>query len=251
MYAREDHLAHWQEDRARGGKSAYEVAASKAAGLAGLDLSGEQEETAGSAMHYGIGMGSTALYAAVRRHIPAPAVVQGLGFGAALWLIADEGANPSWDPRPVPERSRGRRTPGAWPPIWCSAWWLRGCCRWPTGCSTPDDHASRRRMGLDAKCDRGGGTCTRIPPALYLRLAGNSAASHDWPQQPSSGSSVIACQRAPATGSSVRGSGPGSAYAAATPEEQRRASALGSTLGRRSQTVFGACALRSAIPTHS
>src|SRR3954468_12125514 len=95
---------------------------------------------------------------------------------------------------------------------------------------------------------RGGGTCTRIPPALYLRLAGNSAASHDWPQQPSSGSSVIACQRAPATGSSVRGSGPGSAYAAATPEEQRRASALGSTLGRRSQTVFGACALRSAMP---
>ena len=45
---------------------------------------------------------------------------------------------------------------------------------------------------------------------------------------------VIACQRAPATGSSFHWSGPGSAYPAATPEQQRCASAPGSTLGRRS-----------------
>ena len=85
-----------------------------------------------------------------------------------------------------------------------------------------------------------GVTCTRIPPVPYLRLAGRSSASLDWPQQPSSGSSVVACQRASAAGSSVRGSGPGSAYPAATPEEQRRASAPGSTLGPRSQTEVGA-----------
>jgi len=94
MYAREDRLARWREEQARGGKSAYEIAAEKAAGLAGIDLSREQRARAGLAIHYGIGMVSTAFYAAVRHQLPAPAVARGLGFGAALWLIADEGANP-------------------------------------------------------------------------------------------------------------------------------------------------------------
>lgn len=96
---------------------------------------------------------------------------------------------------------------------------------------------------------RGGGTCTRNPPVPCRRLAGRSAVSRGRPHQPNSGSSVIACQRALATGTPCRRSGPGSAYPSATPEEQRRASAPGSTLGRRSQTEVGACALRSDTPT--
>ena len=94
LYAREDRSARRREERARGGKSAYEIAAERAAGLVGLELSSEQEAKAGTLIHYGIGMASTALYAAVRRRIPAPGVARGLGFGATLWLVADEGANP-------------------------------------------------------------------------------------------------------------------------------------------------------------
>ena len=94
MYAREDRRARGREEQVRGGKSAYEIAAERAAGLAGLSLSSEQEAKAGTLIHYGLGMASTALYASVRRRMPAPGVARGLGFGAALWLVADEGANP-------------------------------------------------------------------------------------------------------------------------------------------------------------
>jgi len=102
LYARENRLARWQEDWARGGKSAYEIAAEKAAGAAGIDLTDDQVAQSGTAIHYGIGAGSGAVYGAVRRHIPAPAVARGLGFGAALWLIADEGANPALGLTPGP-----------------------------------------------------------------------------------------------------------------------------------------------------
>jgi hypothetical protein len=133
---------------------------------------------------------------------------------------------------------------------------IRSVTLWRNSTRVTVYHSARGRertngdstMTSVAQDRRGGGTCTRIPPSLYVRLAGRSTASHDWLQQPSSGSSVIGCQRAPASGSSVRRSGPGSAYAAATPEEQRGVSAPGSTLGRRSQTEFRACALRSAMP---
>lgn len=94
MYARENRQARWREEQARGGKSAYEIAAEKAARLVDLNLSSEQEAKAGTLIHYAVGMASTALYAAVRRRIPAPGAARGLGFGAALWLVADEGANP-------------------------------------------------------------------------------------------------------------------------------------------------------------
>lgn len=102
LYERENRLARWREDWTRGGKSAYEIAAEKAAELAGVDLSSEQEATAATAIHYGIGVGSGAVYGVVRRHIPAPAIVKGLGFGTALWLIADEGANPALGLTPGP-----------------------------------------------------------------------------------------------------------------------------------------------------
>ena len=100
----------------------------------------------------------------------------------------------------------------------------------------------RSTMTSVAQDRRGDGTCTRTPPVLRRRPAGTSAASRGWPQQLSSGSRVIACQRAPSTRSSVCGSGPGSACPAAIPDEQQRVPAPGSTLGGRSQTEVVSCA---------
>src|SRR5262249_44935813 len=59
--------------------------------------------------------------------------------------------------------------------------------------------SERRRIGT------GGGTCPRIPPVLCPGLVATSDAFHCRSQQYSSGSRVIACQQAPATGSSVSG----------------------------------------------
>ncbi len=103
LYKRESPLAKQREERARGGKSAYEIAAEKAAGLVGVSLTREQKAAAGTAIHYGIGIGSGVLYGAMRRHIPVPAAVRGLGFGATVWLIADEGANPVLGLTPGPK----------------------------------------------------------------------------------------------------------------------------------------------------
>lgn len=94
MYDRENRLARWREEQARGGKSAYEVAADGMAGLTGLDLSREQRGRAATAIHYSVGIISAALYGAIRRRIPGPAIARGAGFGALLWLVADEVANP-------------------------------------------------------------------------------------------------------------------------------------------------------------
>src|SRR5206468_3495539 len=68
--------------------------------------------------------------------------------------------------------------------------------------------------------ERGDRTCTRIQTILLPGTDGDIGCFHGRPHQPSSGLSVITCQRAPATGSSVRGWGSGSACPAATPEER-------------------------------
>ena len=102
LYERENRLARWREGRARGGESAYEIAADKLAGLVDVGLSDKQRSTAGTAVHYGIGIGSGALYGALRRSLPLPGPVRGLAFGVALWLVADEGANPALGLTPGP-----------------------------------------------------------------------------------------------------------------------------------------------------
>ena len=58
-------------------------------------LTKSEKETAGAIAHYGMGVTSGAIYGAVAEVMPAATVAEGLPFGAAVWLIADEGIVPA------------------------------------------------------------------------------------------------------------------------------------------------------------
>lgn len=90
MYEREPQRAREQENHARQGKTAYVVAAEKAAAMAGRDLSDEQRSSYGAAIHRGLGVGSGALYATLRHWLPAAARGGGTLFGTGMWLATDE-----------------------------------------------------------------------------------------------------------------------------------------------------------------
>jgi hypothetical protein len=68
-----------------------------AVAVAALDheLTEGEKETAGTAFHYAMGATSGALYGAVAEVLPGVKVGAGLPFGAAVWLIADEGIVPA------------------------------------------------------------------------------------------------------------------------------------------------------------
>jgi putative membrane protein len=58
-------------------------------------LTKSEKETAGAVAHYGMGATSGAIYGAVAEMMPAATVAEGLPFGAAVWLIADEAIVPA------------------------------------------------------------------------------------------------------------------------------------------------------------
>jgi putative membrane protein len=57
-------------------------------------LTKSEKETAGTVAHYTMGVTSGAIYGAVAELMPAATVCDGTAFGAAVWLIADEGVVP-------------------------------------------------------------------------------------------------------------------------------------------------------------
>ena len=97
LYEHEGKPARQREDEARGGQSAYETAADKVAGLACQKLSDDERKKMGSAIHWSVGIGSSVLYALLRRRLAG----QGMGkelaagalFGTAVWLLLDEVGN--------------------------------------------------------------------------------------------------------------------------------------------------------------
>jgi len=95
MYAREDRGARRREDEARGGKTAYGVAAEKAARAVGAELGEEQAERLGAAIHWALGIGAGAVYAVLRRRFEAVGRAAGVGFGTAFWAVVDEGLVPA------------------------------------------------------------------------------------------------------------------------------------------------------------
>ncbi len=59
------------------------------------ELTEHEKDIAGTVFHYAMGVTSGALYGAVAEIIPAVKLGAGVPFGAAVWLIADEGIVPA------------------------------------------------------------------------------------------------------------------------------------------------------------
>jgi hypothetical protein len=91
FYDRENPSARRAEDEARGGQTAYEVAAEKTARLLGKSLDRQQRQRLGSAIHWALGIGTGAVYAVVRRRFVRVGTLGGTGFGTAFWAVVDEG----------------------------------------------------------------------------------------------------------------------------------------------------------------
>jgi hypothetical protein len=92
LYDHENKAAREREDRAREGKTAYGVAAEKGAHLVGAELSEDERQRYGSAIHWALGVSAGALYGAIRPRLEGAALAGGLAFGTAFWLLMDEGA---------------------------------------------------------------------------------------------------------------------------------------------------------------
>lgn len=58
-------------------------------------LTKSEKETAGAIAHYAMGVTSGAIYGAVAEVMPSATAAEGLPFGAAVWLIADEAIVPA------------------------------------------------------------------------------------------------------------------------------------------------------------
>ena len=58
-------------------------------------LTKSEKEVAGAVAHYAMGVTSGAIYGAVAEMMPAATVGEGLPFGAAVWVMADEGIVPA------------------------------------------------------------------------------------------------------------------------------------------------------------
>lgn len=75
--------------------AAERLANAIAVGISGRELTESQKDVAGTAFHYAMGIASGALYGAAAEIIPVVKVGAGVPFGAAVWLIADEGIVPA------------------------------------------------------------------------------------------------------------------------------------------------------------
>lgn len=102
MYEHEDREARREEDDARGGRTAYEVAAEKAARAAGTTLEAPQRRELGSAIHWALGIGAGATYAVLRRRVQVFGGTAGTAFGTAFWAFLDEGLVPALGLTPGP-----------------------------------------------------------------------------------------------------------------------------------------------------
>lgn len=70
--------------------SATALVAKRLAEPLGIGLEGEKAERAGLFVHYGFGAAQGALFGLLARKWRMPAVLRGVLFGSALWLVVDE-----------------------------------------------------------------------------------------------------------------------------------------------------------------
>lgn len=91
MYQRENAAARRKEDQARHGRTAYETAAERAAGILGRRLTEDERRRVGEVIHWALGITAGAIYGAVGRKIPAFRRAGGSAFGTTFWAAVDEG----------------------------------------------------------------------------------------------------------------------------------------------------------------
>jgi uncharacterized membrane protein YagU involved in acid resistance len=103
LYERQDERATERENQARGGKSAYGVAAEKGARIIGLELSDEQRQKYGSGVHWVLGIAMGAAYGVLRPRLPHADAGHGLLFGTAFFLAVDEIGNTVLGLTPPPQ----------------------------------------------------------------------------------------------------------------------------------------------------
>lgn len=117
MFERVDARARQRTEEVRpGGLDPTHVAVNRAAHAAGTTLSQPQPHPAGIALHYALGIGPAAIYAAMRERFPVRRAGQdhlyGLGFGLGLFLVQDETLGTltglSADPRAYPRQAHAR-----------------------------------------------------------------------------------------------------------------------------------------------
>ncbi|HEY6136421.1 MAG TPA: DUF1440 domain-containing protein [Thermoanaerobaculia bacterium] len=97
-YEREPKAAQEREENARGDKTAYVKAAQK------LGAPEEMQEAIGQAIHWSLGVGAGALYGVLRNRMRKLGLGSGLAYGAAFWLVMDEGATALLQLTPPPQR---------------------------------------------------------------------------------------------------------------------------------------------------
>jgi XapX domain-containing protein len=90
MYNRESSGVREREDRVRGDRTSYEVAAEKTAAIFGHTLDESERGRWGSIIHWSLGIAAGVVYALVRIQLPNPNLLHGLAFGLLFWLVIDE-----------------------------------------------------------------------------------------------------------------------------------------------------------------
>lgn len=103
LYEHEDKQAREREDNARGGKTAYGVAAEKVADLVGISLSNDKRKQAGKQIHWALGMAAAAAYAGIKGGSGNIDPLRGLGFGTVVWAVMDETLTPMLGLTPGPK----------------------------------------------------------------------------------------------------------------------------------------------------
>lgn len=102
IYNRQSASIRRSESEARRGVPALEVLAEDLAGLVGLALSVDERQTGGTILQWVTGIGAGVGYAALRKHLPGRGILRGIGYGAGLSLLVDEGLVPMLGVAPGP-----------------------------------------------------------------------------------------------------------------------------------------------------
>lgn len=96
MYDRESDRVHRQTWGARPRHmDPAHVMAAEGAEAVGVDLAPRRLDQAGTAVHYALAIAPAMLYGAARPRVPGVGAGRGLAFGAAMFVVEDEGLNPA------------------------------------------------------------------------------------------------------------------------------------------------------------